>query len=276
MEILKKILFFFKKKIKWFLWLFLGLVLIIFVALFLYESYEYNIGLNSRLDRLEDVSDSLQLPPESHYRYARGHVRNQKFEKAIKTLQSIKVRFPEWNPVLINKTINFTNESLRQINLDRSRLETKLNSLADAPSMESYSYEEPISEAYTIEEPVSGEYAEDQSIESYYTETDSDIPTTDKTRPTTEAPQTAFRKFEYEDRKVFPLRTSTRGYYDAIDSNYYRNLSSQEFGFRKFDFEDLRYKDNKPPKTGPPTTIQPSIDNQKKWEKRQNKSTKKK
>jgi len=297
-KLIKNIFKYLFKKVKFFIGLFLVILILVFVGLYIYESYQHNKKLETRLNQLENVSDSLYLPPSQHYANARQNIRDGKYETALNTLNSIKLRYPEWNSALVNKTIRVTNNIIRDVQAGETLLDNNQNDIVDNSNNVS-----------------------DLTLD-YETREITPITNIPKavSKPKEERESVSFKHFVYEDRNNKPLKAATSGgqsdpssnksievidntiediktkekYWEkrrnesgkiktnlidkslqsnsnknvAVDARFYESDNSQDFGFTDFQFEDKRYKNLHAPSSEAEGSIESIKRKEEYWEKR--------
>lgn len=249
MRFLRKILRFIKERIKFILKLFVLVLVLAVAGLYFYQNYQEKQILEKRLIRLEVMNDSLKLSPETHFRNAKNLLRKGKFYDALKTLQSITAKYPNWKPALVLRAKDLTERTIKSLENHISYLEENITG-----------YEANIEEGI-----IAGALPGDPGMNR----------DTAKTKIVEENQQVAFQKFEYEDRKVYPYQASTQSHapkqYSAKttqtevkaqgEQNYMVNFlgdTTKDKSFKKFEFEDPRYKKNvKPSIKAAPTTKKP-------------------
>ncbi len=215
---MKNFIQFIKQSLKLSIGLYLLIFVFVFAVLYLWTNYEKNQQLEKRLKKLEEVNDSLSVTPDQHFTKAKIKIKDGNLDSAIRILQYIQNRYPQWRPTLVKNSINEILIVKQNIEKNKLKLFSNLENINNKIS-------EPVHKQNSV--------------------------------PAPHVKQPVFRKFEYEDRKVFPLRTSNTGHKRKIKKHDSKNISIAEQlkldakknkdGFKKFEYEDLRYKNNKPP-----------------------------
>lgn len=243
---MKKFFAYIKKKIKFLLIAFISLIIILSLGYLYYQNIQDKKELKQRLDRLEAVNDSLKLSPQDHYSRAVFLVEQKKYNEALKTLNSVQARYPNWNTKKVNSAIKKIEGIVYSMDSKNSDLVSFMQ------NMESVEYSDTSKVFTNIDNPTQ---VTQQTIQQG-------------------PPQVAFKKFEYENKK-FPLQASTKsssppqlhvlnretsfntntnennvtGNNIQLNTTVENGKSNSTQGFQQYDFEDTRYKKN----------IQPSI-----------------
>lgn len=241
---MKKFFAFIKKKIKFLLIAFISFIIIISLGYLYYLNIQDKNELKNRLDRLESVNDSLRLSPQDHFSRAIFLVEQKRYNDALKTLNSIQTRYPNWNTKKVNSVVKKIENIVYSMDSKNSDL---VGYMQNNQAVEDF---DTIKIASTVDNPTN---VTQQTIQQG-------------------PPQVAFQKFTYETKK-FPLQASTKSssppqlhilnretlfntntnennlVVNNLQVNDKNENDNMNKGFQQYDFEDSRYKKN----------IQPSI-----------------
>lgn len=227
---------FLKSKIKLLITFFLIVFIILLAAFFYYQSYLEKKEIEERLHRLELQNAQLNLSPSAQYEKAIQNIQTHNYPEALRILTDLQARYPGWNKYKIDNAISRLKNTVKIIDSENSGLVSFLRN-------ENISAPPPIISDSNI------------AIETGAIKSDTNVVTGQAAPP----PQTAFRKFEYENRKV-PLQASVRSHAPnkrekhnvaPVDSTGSMQISlspgkegDKAQGFTQYDFEDMRYKKN--------------------------------
>lgn len=184
------------------------LFVLIFVTLLLYEQHKKNILLEKKVKKLQNLKMISVPSADQLYAESRVLIKDKIYDAALEKLLQLKSHYPYWHPQMVNSSINAVKRINNKLKEEQIKLEKKLNLIADADSNDIFIDTTGIRQTRRI----------------------------------------AFQKFEYSDKNI-PLRTSNSGYVrNPRPGNIRTNPDGSiieapnEFSFRKFEFEDERYK----------------------------------